>query len=348
MLASMSGLSDSVKRVARLALARGAQAAGQLARAEARQHAGLTVLCYHRVLPEAARWAYHDPGLVVTPEAFAAHCQLMAERFTVLPLSEAVALWQRGERAEKPLAAITFDDGYQDNHVHAAPVLRQHGLRATFFIIAGLVGSRQLPWYDEAGRAWNTLAARGDAPAGQDCAFDAIAWAKLLPAQERLDWVAELSARAALSPAPEIDCIMTAAQLQSLVDAGHEIGSHSLTHPIVTRCNDGDLRMELEESRERLGELVHAPVLSFCYPNGDHDLRTLEALRRAGYTCAATMDPGVNLRSNAQALTLKRWFVQEDRLRWTGTIQSPLLMRTEWSGLAERLYRRGGAGASTP
>lgn len=336
-----------MKRVARLGLARAAQAAGWLARAEARQCAGLTVLCYHRVLPEAARWAYHDPGLVVTPEAFAAHCQLLAERFTVLPFAEAVTRWQHGAQMEKPLAAITFDDGYQDNHAHAAPVLRQHGLRATFFIIAGLVGSRQLPWYDEAGRAWNALAARGDAPAGHGCAFDAIAWAKLLPAQERLDWVAELSARAALSPAPDMDCIMTAAQLQSLAAAGHEIGSHSLTHPIVTRCNEGDLRMELEESRERLSDVVHAPVISFCYPNGNHDLRTAEALRHAGYACAATMAPGINLPGGADPLTVQRWFVQEDRMRGTDRAQSRLLMRTEWSGLAERLYRRGGGGAAT-
>ena len=38
---------------------------------------------------------------------------------------------------------ITFDDGYQDNHWTALPVLRQHGAMAVFFVTTRFVGSRQ-------------------------------------------------------------------------------------------------------------------------------------------------------------------------------------------------------------
>ena len=49
--------------------------------------------------------------------------------------------------------AITFDDGYRDNVIHALPVLGKCGLNATFFIISGLVDRTETPWYDALGRA---------------------------------------------------------------------------------------------------------------------------------------------------------------------------------------------------
>ncbi len=45
-------------------------------------------------------------------------------------------------RSELPPRAIvlTFDDGYDDNYLHAFPLLKQYGMVGTFFIPTGLVG----------------------------------------------------------------------------------------------------------------------------------------------------------------------------------------------------------------
>jgi peptidoglycan/xylan/chitin deacetylase (PgdA/CDA1 family) len=40
------------------------------------------------------------------------------------------------------LVGLTFDDGYTDFHDHAVPVLRNHGMTATVFVVAGRVGGR--------------------------------------------------------------------------------------------------------------------------------------------------------------------------------------------------------------
>jgi peptidoglycan/xylan/chitin deacetylase (PgdA/CDA1 family) len=64
------------------------------------------------------------------------------------------------------------------------------------------------------------------------------------------------------------------------------IGSHTITHPFLTRCDDATLEHELVASRRYLEEVTGHPVDLFAYPTGDYDRRVAEAVRRAGYRAA--------------------------------------------------------------
>jgi hypothetical protein len=55
------------------------------------------------------------------------------------------------------------------------------------------------------------------------------------------------------------------------------------------------------------------------------------------------MDPGVNQAQGVDPMAVRRWFVQEERLQGPNGGQCARLMRLEWSGLADSLYRRGAA-----
>jgi peptidoglycan/xylan/chitin deacetylase (PgdA/CDA1 family) len=87
------------------------------------------ILCYHSVNPA-------DGYLSLSPELFEAHLEWLQSHCTVMALSDLVA--DRG-RAAEPRVAITFDDGYADNHAHALPILARRGLTATFFLTAGFL-----------------------------------------------------------------------------------------------------------------------------------------------------------------------------------------------------------------
>jgi peptidoglycan/xylan/chitin deacetylase (PgdA/CDA1 family) len=41
-----------------------------------------------------------------------------------------------------PTVLVTFDDGYEDNHRIAAPILREHGIKALFFITSGFINNK--------------------------------------------------------------------------------------------------------------------------------------------------------------------------------------------------------------
>ncbi len=84
---------------------------------------------------------------------------------------------------------------------------------------------------------------------------------------------------------------MTWENLGELVASGWEVGSHTLTHPHLPRCDDATLERELAESREECMSRLGGDVFSLAYPYGDVDQRVAEAARHAGYRTAAGL-PG--------------------------------------------------------
>jgi peptidoglycan/xylan/chitin deacetylase (PgdA/CDA1 family) len=106
---------------------------------------------------------------------------------------------------------------------------------------------------------------------------------------------------------------MTWEQLSTLQNAGHEIGSHSVSHEILPLLDDAALSREISESLHSLNKNLGERSRSFCYPNGDFDQRTLDLLLSAGYQCAVTVNEGANSLGAARFL-LRRYFIHEERL----------------------------------
>jgi peptidoglycan/xylan/chitin deacetylase (PgdA/CDA1 family) len=100
--------------------------------------------------------------------------------------------------------------------------------------------------------------------------------------------------------AHELEC-MTWDDLRVLVEAGWEIGSHTRTHPRLTRLSDDQLSAELETSREDCSTHLGAACVSLAYPYGDVDRRVAERARQIGYAC------GAGLSSSLAPLGALRW-----------------------------------------
>jgi peptidoglycan/xylan/chitin deacetylase (PgdA/CDA1 family) len=82
------------------------------------------------------------------------------------------------------------------------------------------------------------------------------------------------------------------AELRGLADAGWEVGSHTRTHPRLTRLGDAELDAELEGSRAECEQRMGRPCVSIAYPYGDVDERVAAAARRAGYRVGASLPKG--------------------------------------------------------
>ncbi len=96
------------------------------------------ILTYHNIAvpPPGAR----IPNLYVSPRMFRFQMgYLKAAGFSVLPLQELLALVSGGT-VGRNIAAVTFDDGYQDFYTNAFPILRHYGYPATVYAVSGCIG----------------------------------------------------------------------------------------------------------------------------------------------------------------------------------------------------------------
>ncbi len=270
----------------------------------------LTIVTFHRVLPSSEREAYPLSGLAVTPEELAWFIQFFQRYFVCGSLRDMATAWASSETPERPLMAITFDDGQLDNFVHAKPVLERAGVRGTFFVPCESPSSNEPLWHDQV--AFGLAHCLEEHPAAthrllaelglldsasrppREVPSAAAVYMKALEPSERGRWVERVRELGGEYARPCWDGMMSWDQLAQLVSDGHEVGSHSATHVLLPQCSDSELQYEIGHSREHLQEKLGVPVDSFCYPNGDYDARGLEAVARAGYRFAVTTRTGTN------------------------------------------------------
>mgnify|MGYP001144859053 CR=1 FL=1 len=300
-------------------LARSLGATGGLRLLErlARGSRSLVVLTYHRIASRGfAADPYYDPVISAAPDRFRDHMRLVRDRFQIVRLDD-LADAARLADARKPLAMVTFDDGYRDNHDAALPILEHLEIPATFFIPTGFLERPRLPWWDHVAYVLKKTAARrlivkradddGSPllidvdPVDRTAAIMRVIRAFLAGEVsdeaaflERLEEQAEVAVD---SPALGRDLFMTWEHLKRLVALGHSIGSHGHDHVALASLPDAPQRRELALSRTILEAAVNAPVKAVAYPYGwpgAFSGRTLELAADAGFTLGFTGLEGIN------------------------------------------------------
>jgi len=137
---------------------------------------------------------------------------------------------------------------------------------------------------------------------------------------------------------------MSVEDVRDLYQRGHEIGSHTVSHPLLPQLDDESLKRELCESRAQITDWLGADSpTGFCYPNGDHNDRTARAAHAAGYEYACTTLTGSNP-SDFDAQRLRRYMVNPARVSSPGGGFSRLAFRAELAGFHERIRNRVSGG----
>ncbi len=255
----------------------------------------LTILMYHGVVrasPPVADWC------LITREAFGRQMDYLSQRFEVLPLVDAATVLASGA-IRCPTAAITFDNGYQNNFDVAFPILRERELPATIFLNTGLVGGDQTVWFgrlntalartDKKSVAWRNMHYDISFPAARAAAWQAAL--KELEHEELLRQSADLIETLGSVPDWPVEPqspyrMLDRESIQTMADSGLiEFGAHTYTHTILTRVSPQTAREEIEMSVRAIQELTGKPCRVFAYPNGraeDYDDKAMENIEKAG------------------------------------------------------------------
>jgi peptidoglycan/xylan/chitin deacetylase (PgdA/CDA1 family) len=308
----------------------------------------LLIVTYHRIGTPADS-PYYDAVYSATPEAFAEEVRFLRDRFRLITLDELLDRADAAFSLTEPTVLITFDDGYRDNLDAALPVLQTLGVQATFFLVTGFLDGSRLPWWDHVSYVVKQtkqarLTLERPAPLTLDLerttrteAIAAIVRAWLDHPPDLEDEVRRhLEERAGVvvdEPALGRELFLTWDDARRLAEAGMAIGSHSQSHPTLSRLSEAEQLRELAGSKRLLEQNLGRPVSALAYPYGWPGATT-EATRRlareAGYRLAFSAIPGVNQPGRIDPFDLRRLNV--------GIADSPGLLRARMA-----LYRAIGS-----
>lgn len=281
------------------------------------------ILCYHRIGRGGVPIYSGLPAGI-----FEKQIRYLRKHYRVLPLAEMLR-----EMAEPwvnpPAVAITFDDGYADLYKVAFPILQRYEIPATVYLTVGAIESGEVAWYDRAFVAFQVAPAMDFTlplnPPRHFClgtpqerllaAVEFISLMKSLPAADRKIVCESLESTVTLPTGNLANRMLTWEQIRTMQAAGVSFGTHTMTHPVVSRLSDGDLQWELGESKRVLEERLQRRVLDFAFPFGKAEEcgeSALDSLAGLGYRSAVTTEEGLNY-PETNPFTLRRVSFGESR-----------------------------------
>jgi peptidoglycan/xylan/chitin deacetylase (PgdA/CDA1 family) len=257
------------------------------------------VVFYHRVVAdELADAEGFDIESGISATDFERQMRFLVQHFSPVKASQAQHV-----SSSKIQFSVTLDDGYEDNYLVAAPILKRLGIPATFYVVSDFVDTDRLFWWEQvadimhktslpeldlqavlpghnlselagsnldcSGRPLPVLpldtAANRDFAFGQLCSYIRHGLHRDIPAH--LDRIADYFSIPVREQGRQYG-LMNWQQLNELVQQGFEIGGHTASHCNVIGADEELLKLELIDSINVLEDHLDTAVESFAYPYG--------------------------------------------------------------------------------
>lgn len=289
-------------------------------------HNKVVVLNYHRIRPASTSAAtpFDDGVFSVNADQFLQqmhwlkrHTQILSEK----QLIEQIAA-NTYQKPNRPSVVITFDDGYNDNHSIAYPILRSLQIPAIFFISTEMIWERKLLWWDVV--AYLVKKCRRPSIVIYDHEYilqnnflQAIEDIRLqliqYPCEQIHNELRLISETTEIDlPSDEIQDreLMTRDQIREMAANQMTIGSHAHTHQALSCLDDREHEAELTVSKTLLEQTTGQPVKSVSYPFGFYQyipFSIQDTARKCGYQLGFTSNFGVNYINNIQKMAIKRF-----------------------------------------
>ena len=238
------------------------------------------------------------------------------QHFRVVPLARIFDGLKTGTPLDPLTVALTIDDGRRNCHEVLFPLLKEFEMPATFFVVTSFVRGEDWVWTDKI--LWlSSLSTRTDDLSAEKIETLFATLNRLRP-EKRTAFIEGIANRMGVAIPREVPpkfAPCSWSELREMSDSGLvEIGSHTVTHPILATLTEEESWRELTVSRAQIEEAVGRPVVSFCFPNGksgDCRLSQLQQVRDAGYAGAVSADFGM-VENGADPYTLPRIGVSGD------------------------------------
>lgn len=294
----------------------------------------VNIIAYHRVVADIGKAEKESIyGTVISAASFRKHCELLRKSFDVVSLETAMYFLDGERKLSRPLAVITFDDGYLDFYEEAFPILNEFGFPATVFLPTDFIGQKTPLAHD---RLYWLIKQAVENDVSMKNAFTKAGVAKdfaeklssqkdvlkltdfivFLPNElrEKIIFEMEQALGNGFENYPPEYQLLTWEMVREMSRKGISFGGHTAHHVILPLEDFSQMEAEIATSKQNLETQLGDKVLSFAYPNGEYNPQIKKLVAQAGYKIAVTTEKRIN-QTGADLLSLGRISLCEESTR---------------------------------
>tara|TARA_Y100000385_G_scaffold277360_1_gene324232 strand:+ start:4801 stop:5787 length:987 start_codon:yes stop_codon:yes gene_type:complete len=273
---------------------------------ERRKKNKLVIFMFHRVNDEK-----HVFYRGMSIKAFKNLCVFIKNHYSVINPSE---IEKHFKKTKTPAAIISFDDGHHDIIENAFPILKdldlpfnlnidteilETGKPQDFVRIYDILNNSNLKEYKNSSFMDESIQINRANPAETEQKFTEILME--LSIKNRRLFIDQFAKHSKMDDA-KFSKMLSTQDLKFLLKNKAEIGSHSHTHPILTKINTNEIQSELQLSKKILEKITNDTIQILAYPNGLYNDEVKSIAKKTGYTILLQTDDEINQINNFEGL----------------------------------------------
>lgn len=193
------------------------------------------------------------------------------QHFTVLRIDQLIEQFANNA-FEKPLAALTFDDGYLSHFTLIKPILDEFGIKAAFYVSSTHL-RHNFYWHDVVETYCQLTTKQQQSSLRQE--FDFLQHPPTKSLIESIKYLTLADRKLVLNRIEQFTklqmsdrVLLNESELIALANAGHLIGGHTLNHPILALETADTCLTEICDDLQALEDILNKKIITFAYPNG--------------------------------------------------------------------------------
>ncbi|MGH8371276.1 MAG: polysaccharide deacetylase family protein [Gammaproteobacteria bacterium] len=314
------------------------------------------ILGYHRVVENYDICVINSIApMLISTRTLEQHLDWVGRHYRFVDLDDIIQNSHDKGSTEKPMAAITFDDGYADVYQNAFPLLKRKGIPFAVFAVTDLVGTNRLQLHDElylllsrAFFVWPSprkhlrkLLSQIDVLPGYIGGLNELtvspfrttrAFLHSLPQEKIIAILKLLRQYGELQDADTKDFrSVDWEMLSEMRKAGVVIGSHTRSHAFLTNESKRKVEDEVRGSKQKLELMLGGEIRHLAYPDGRFSNSIVKAAAAAGYVGGYTTCQHRDIRH--PGLTFPRRVLWEESCMDVFHRSSPAIMGCQVNGV---------------
>ena len=273
------------------------------------------IWCLHRVVPNRS-WALPNRELEITPDYLEQLIlSYMGDGYCFVSLDSMVGNLKKMRWPwHRKMVSISFDDGFRDIYEYAYPIFKKYNIPFTIYLTTAFPDGKAEIWWIQL----EQLIANNTTLVVQDKEYQCrtedeksqlfndliqqICQSSDTPSRVFKLWFADYQMDIA-------NLVLTWDELSEMLVSGLlTVGSHTQSHPMLTKIPTEEVRQELLESKNIIEQHLSTPVNHFSYPHSAYNMEIANELRLIGYK-SATLGYGGSIRRGMEAMLLNRKYI---------------------------------------